>query len=155
MRYRKLAQPTGTNVFNSTGGDYAFGHGSADFWINVPDAPAQAALTRMYLFLGDWFLDTSDGMPWNTKVLGHYTANTRDPAIQSRILGTQGIKAIRSYSSNVVRDTRAFTVNAQLDTIYGAAVIQGAAQMPIPIDLADLVVSPLTDLSNAPLTGLL
>jgi hypothetical protein len=116
-------QAPGTNVFNYTGGDYAFGNGSADFWIDVPDAPAQAALTRMYLFDGDWFLDTSDGTAWNTQVLGHYTANTRDPAIQSRILGTQGVKAILSYSSNVVRDTRAFTVNAEFDTIYGAAAI--------------------------------
>jgi hypothetical protein len=126
LRYRKLSQPSSANVFNYQGGDYLFGHGSADFWINVPDAPAQAALTRMYLFLGDWFLDTSDGTPWNTRVLGHYTANTRDPAIQSRILGTQGVKAILSYSSNVVRDTRAFTVNSELDTIYGKAAIPGS-----------------------------
>jgi hypothetical protein len=123
MKYRKLVQAPGTKAFTSSGGDYSFGHGVADFWIDVPDAPAQAALTRMYLFLGDWFLDTSDGTPWNTKVLGHYTANTRDPAIQSRILGTQGVKAILSYSSNVNRDTRAFSVNCELDTIYGAAAI--------------------------------
>ena len=123
MRYRKLSRTPGTNVFNYTGGDYSFGHGAVNFFINVPDAPAQAALTRMYLFLGDWFLDTSDGTPWNTKVLGHYTANTRDPALQARILGTQGVKAILSYSSNVNRDTRAFTVNAELDTIYGVAPI--------------------------------
>jgi hypothetical protein len=123
MRYRKLAQPPNINVFNYQGGDYVMGHGSSDFWINVPDAPAQAALTRMYLFLGDWFLDTSDGTPWNTQVLGHYTRNTRDPAIQSRILGTQGVKAILVYSSNVARDTRAFTVNAEIDTIYGAISI--------------------------------
>jgi hypothetical protein len=125
MRYRKLAQAPGTNVFNSTGGDYTFGRSAADFWIDTPEAPAQAALTRMYLFLGEWFLDTSDGTPWNTQVLGYYTANARDPALQSRILGTQGISAIRSYSSNVVRDARSFTVNAQLDTIYGAAAIPG------------------------------
>ena len=125
MRYRKLAQMPGTNVFNFTGGDYTFGNGATDFWIDVPDAPAQAALTRMYLFLGDWFLDTSDGTPWNTKVLGYYTANTRDPVIQSRILGTQGVSAIISYSSNVVREARSFTVNTQIDTIYGAASIGG------------------------------
>lgn len=123
MRYRKLVQAPSTNVFNFQGGDYSFGRGTSDFWIDVPDAPAQAALTRMYLFLGDWFLDTSDGTPWNTRVLGHFTANTRDPAIQARILGTQGVKAILSYSSNVNRDTRAFTVNAELDTIYGRAAI--------------------------------
>src|SRR5258708_2856284 len=105
MRYRRLAQSPGTNVFNFTGGDYSFGRGSSDFFINVPDAPAQACLTRMYLFKSDWFLDTSDGTDWNTRVLGHFTTNTRDPAIQSRILGTQGVKAILSYSSNLVRDT--------------------------------------------------
>lgn len=134
MRYRKLALMPGTNVFNYTGGDYTFGNGAADFWIDVPDAPAQAALTRMYLFLGDWFLDTSDGTPWNTQVLGHYTRNTRDPAIQSRILGTQGVSAILSYSSNVVRDTRAFTVNCEIDTIYGGVTIPvPAIKAPVAI----------------------
>jgi hypothetical protein len=125
MRYRKLRQPPHTNVFNFMGGEYSFGHGALDFYIDVPEAPAQAALTRMYLYQGDWFLDTSDGMPWNTQVLGHKTFNTRDPAIRSRILGTQGVTGISSYSSNVNRDQRAFSVNAEIDTVYGKAKIPG------------------------------
>ena len=42
MRYRKLDED----------GDYSFGRGAADFWVNVPDAPAQAVRTRLALWQG-------------------------------------------------------------------------------------------------------
>ena len=113
MRYRKLDSDQ----------DYSFGHGSADFWQDVPDAPAQAVVTRLHLEQGEWFLDTSEGMPWKTRVLGKYTGPTRDVVIRSRILGSQGVTAIAAYASNLDRDTRAFGVNVTIDTQYGAATI--------------------------------
>jgi hypothetical protein len=116
MRYRKLDDD----------GDFLFGHGAQDFWTNVPDAPAQAVMTRLMLFVGDWFLDTSDGMDWNQKVLGKFTAVSRDPAIQERILGTPGVRQpILDYSSDLNRDTRRFVVDVSLDTIYGQIRVVG------------------------------
>lgn len=115
MRYRKL----------DASGDYSFGNGSADFWKDQPEAVAQAVQTRLFLFRGEWFLDAAEGMTWKAEVLGVRTANTRDPAIRRRVLGTQGVKAIAAYSSSLNRDTRAFSVNLTLDTIYGAATVTG------------------------------
>ncbi|MGO4738658.1 hypothetical protein AB4099_19070 [Bosea sp. 2KB_26] len=114
MKYRKL----------SPDGDYVFGGGTADFWKDVPDAPAQAVQTRLQLFQGDWFLDANEGMPWRTQVLGNRTANTRDPAIRSHVLGTQGVTGIAAYSSNLNRDTRAFSGGMTIDTIYGRATVK-------------------------------
>lgn len=116
MRYRKLS---------ADGGDYQFGAGASDFWVNVPDAPAQAVSTRLQLWQGQWFLDTDEGMPWKTRVLGNRTADTRDPTIRAHVLATQGVTKIAAYSSNLDRDTRAFSAGMTIDTIYGAARVTG------------------------------
>lgn len=114
MRYRKL----------DANGDYSFGHGKTDFFINVPDAPAQAVQTRLNLWLGDWYLDTSDGMDWRSKVLGKYTGDIRDVAIQQRILGTPNVTEIVTYSSALNRGTRAFSVSGTtINTAYGQKTI--------------------------------
>jgi hypothetical protein len=125
VRYRKLSPPPFTNVFNLQGGDYSFGHSATDFYIDVPEAPAQLCLTRLGLFLGDWFLDLTDGTDWNAEVLGRLTESTRDPIIQLRILGTKNVTGIISYSSSLDRNTRKFGVSAQIDTTFGAIEIQG------------------------------
>lgn len=109
MRYRKL----------DAAGDMLFGGDQAAYWRDVPEAPAHAALSRLYLFAGEWFLDTSDGTAWNTRVLGKDTADTRDPELRARILDTQGVTAIEDYTSDLSRDARRFSVAALLSTLYG------------------------------------
>ncbi len=116
MRYRKLDESD----------DYVFGGNLASFFIDQPEAPAQAVKTRLMLQLGEWFVDTSDGTPWKTKVLGKYTSATRDPVLRRRILGTQGVSAIALYSSQFSADTRRYDVQAEIDTIYGKTTIQEA-----------------------------
>lgn len=115
MRYRKL----------DASGDYSFGRGMDDFLVDVPEAPAQAVLTRLFLFQGEWFLDSREGMTWNTRVLGNRTADTRDPSIRARVLQTQGVSRIDEYSSTLDRDTRRFGVDIKISTIYGPAVVTG------------------------------
>ena len=115
MRYRKL----------DADGDYSFGNGTADFWKDQPEGVAQAVQTRLFLFEGEWFLDSREGMTWNTQVLGVRTANTRDPAIRRRVLGTTGVNAILAYSSDLNRDSCGFSVGMTIDTIYGPATLTG------------------------------
>lgn len=114
MRYRKLDEND----------DYVFGGNLASFFIDHPEAPAQAVKTRLMLQLGEWFVDTSDGTPWKTKVLGKYTSATRDPVLRNRILGTQGVSAIALYASQFDPETRQYDVQAQIDTVYGKTTIQ-------------------------------
>lgn len=113
MRYRELS-PTG---------DYVFGRGPAEFLVNTPQTVGQAVKTRLLLLVGEWFLNVTDGTPYATKILGTNTKNTYDTAIRERILDTPGVTQITEYFSAFNSDTRALTVTATIDTIYGSIQI--------------------------------
>ena len=115
MRYRAL----------SSTGDYTWGQGSANFLVNSPACVAQAVQTRLALDLGEWYLNTTDGTPYATEILGTGTMNLYDVAVQARILGTPGVQDIQagSYSSTLNPATRALTIRCTIDTVYGAAEI--------------------------------
>jgi hypothetical protein len=113
MRYRQL----------NPQGDSTFASGFTQFLVNSPAAVAQAVQTRLLLMTGEWFLDVTDGTPYSTQIIGKNTTTLYDAAIQARILGTIGVTGIVSYSSNRNPATRAVTVNAQINTIYGATPI--------------------------------
>lgn len=110
MRYRKLS-PDGDYMVNV-------------FLKDSPETVAQAILTRLRLITGEWFLDTSEGTPWRTQILGKYTGTTYDPALRARIIGTSGVRSIDAYASELDRDTRTLSVTATVTTIYGQTTIE-------------------------------
>jgi len=113
MRYRKL----------DASGDYTLG-GATAFLVDSPEAVAQAVSTRLSLWQGEWFIDTSDGTPWMQEILGKIQQGRNpDAAIKQRILGTQGVVEITDYTSTFDGTTRKLSVTATLNTIYGAATI--------------------------------
>lgn len=117
-------------------GDVQFGQSINSYDINSPNAVANAVASRLNLWLGEWFLDTSDGTAWKTRVLGKYTASIRDDVIRARVLSTPGVLSISKYSSSSNNSLRAFSVNMTIDTIYsGQAVIatRAAAYVPTPV----------------------
>lgn len=106
-------------------GDYVFGQGMREILFNTPETVAQAVKTRLLLKTGEWFLDKTAGTPYAEEVLGMGTKATYDAAIRERILDTQSlgqkvVRDITSYSSSVNSTTRALTINATIDTIYGS-----------------------------------
>lgn len=111
MRYRAM----------SADDDYVFGYGTT-FLVNSPATVAQAIKTRIRLFTEEWFLDLAEGLD-RSQILGERTQGTRDQQVQQRILGTPGVRAILQYASNVASTTRAFSVTATVDTVYGAVTI--------------------------------
>ena len=102
-----------------------FGNQSADFYRDQPEAVAQAVLTRLKLWTGEWFLDTTEGTPWQQAVLGTGNVRTTEPVIRARILGTQGVKEIIALSLNIDPDNRTATISAEIDTVYGQTTMQG------------------------------
>ena len=110
MRYRK----------QSADGDYTFGNGQSDFWRDQPEAVAQAAKTRMELWLGEWFLNIDEGTPYLQGILGKHDKPIADITIQERLLNTQGATDLSDYESVLDPQTRRLSVvKAVLDTIYG------------------------------------
>lgn len=114
MRVRKL----------DANGDYSFGRGASDLFQDSKEGVAQAVQTRLALLKGEWFLDTTEGMPWSTEVLGKNTSTTYDAAIRQRILRTPGVNSLTAYNSAVASDTRRLSVMATIDTIYGTTIVQ-------------------------------
>lgn len=123
MRVRKLS-PTGDRIW---------GNSLQDYWINSPNGVAQLIGTRLRLWIGQWFLNLPDGTPFTTQILGRYTVASRDPAMQGRILQTDGVLGIKTYSSSLDRNTRAFTVQASVDTVYGVTPIVTTFPLNVPV----------------------
>jgi hypothetical protein len=116
MRYRTL----------DANGDYTFGQNAANFLVDSPAAVAQAIQTRLKLIAGEWFLDQTAGTPYYTDILGAGTQSTRDLAVQTVILETQGVTSIAEYASYLDPSTRQFTIAATVNTQYGQVTITQA-----------------------------
>ncbi|MEG0347231.1 MAG: hypothetical protein RR605_04185 [Acinetobacter sp.] len=113
MRYRKLDK----------NGDYVFGVGVNSFLINSPEAVAQAVLTRLRLWVGEWFADTSDGTGWSQSILGKQANNLYELTLRQRILETTGVANIMDFQSTLDTETRRLAVSMVINTIYGEAWI--------------------------------
>lgn len=105
-----------------------FGNGLLDFWINVPDAVAQTLVTSYLLWLGEWYLDTTLGMPWIQGVLGKHSQSTADLTVQDYGLNVIGVTGITNFSSTSDQDPRLYAASFLLDTIYGPTPVQIANQ---------------------------
>lgn len=117
MRYRPLGPD----------GDYTVG---VPFLINTPQTVAQAVSTRLKLWMGEWFMDTSDGTPWQQNILGPRAGASPDAYIKQRILGTPGVTQLTEYNSVYDGNGRTLTVTGVIDTLYGSAPISVALNIP-------------------------
>ena len=121
MRVRALS-PTG---------DMTFGQGQSNFLINSPAAVAQNIRTRLGLWVGQWFLDQTTGMPWLQYVLGAHTVPFYDAAIRDNILGAPGVIGFQSYSSTLGTATRALTLdNPVVNSQYGTVTLNSLYVAP-------------------------
>jgi hypothetical protein len=114
MRYRKL----------DAAGDFVFGRGAAAYHHNTPEAVAQAVLTRLKLWRGEWFLDKSEGTPYTPAIFGKHTDKSYDFALRARVLETPGVTEIVEYESRVEPSMRRLEVSLTINTAYGQAVIR-------------------------------
>lgn len=120
MRYRAL----------NSSGDFVFGRGMAEYLVNSPAAVAQAVQTALLLHQGEWFLDLTVGMPWETQVIGYNTKSLYDAAIKNQILGVQGVRSILAYSSSLNTATRLLSVQVTINTIFGQTTTSINAFVP-------------------------
>ena len=108
-------------------GDFTFGQSQLNFLSNSPQAVAQVVQTSLLLWLGEWYLDQTLGMPWIQGVLGKHNQATADITVQDYILGVQGVTDITKYASIDQQDPRLYKAAGTLDTLYGRT----------PIDIAN------------------
>jgi hypothetical protein len=119
MKYRKL----------DANGDPIYGQGDNSF-VTDKEAVAQAILTRIKLFEGEWWENIKDGLPVWSQLLtyGGTGNNNRSSIITSRILGTKfGNTALVVSMNNVSvvynSTTRKYTYTGSAQSIYGEIII--------------------------------
>lgn len=111
MRYRRL----------DANGDMNFGNQQADFLRNTPETVGQAVSTRLRLLSGEWYLDETEGVPYQVSALGTNTRDTIDPMFRTAILDTPGVLNIETYVGTYLPESRTYVVTATIGTVYGIA----------------------------------
>lgn len=108
----------------SSTGDFTFGASQLNFLSNSPEAVAQVIQTSLLLWLGEWYLDLTKGMPWIQGVLGKHNQATADVTVQDYILQVQDVTDISQFSSIAQGDARKYSASARVDTTFGTTPVQ-------------------------------
>lgn len=96
----------------------------------VRDAHAigQHVKQRLKFHVGEWFLDTSAGMPWLPRpgqfaILSRpYDAGTSEAVIKAEILDTPGITGIEDFDARVVPGRRDLAIDVSAGTVFDEPV---------------------------------
>jgi hypothetical protein len=111
-------------------GDYVLGQ---PFLVDSPQLVAQLIATRLRLWRGEWFADTSDGTDYMGGVLGERYNKNPDSVIRARILSTPGVTAIVQYSSDFDGTSRLFTVTALVQTQFSKTPLGLSIPLAVPV----------------------
>jgi hypothetical protein len=96
-------------------GDYAI-----NSFISESPATIQAVATRLRLFLGEWFLNLNDGVPWFQQVFVKPARLSEvDRIIRDTITETEGVEVIDEFDLNFDPNTRKLSCSFKATTIYG------------------------------------
>ena len=111
MKYRRLDENE----------DYTIGRRD-EMYVGT-EAVAQAVKTRLLLLLGEWWENRQDGTPLFVKVLGQRlrvdeTPDEIDLVFSERISGTQGVSEITRFESKIDAESRAYTAEITIKTVY-------------------------------------
>jgi hypothetical protein len=105
-------------------GDYAFGSGQQNFFIDSPAGVGQIVQTGMLLWEGEWYLNTTEGMPTLEGIMGYHSQATADLTVQNQISNTEFVTDIASFASTIDPDTRAYSVTTTIDTVFGQTQVE-------------------------------
>lgn len=107
-------------------GDMRFGYGAANF-AEGDTAIKQKVSTRLLLYQGEWFLDTSAGTPWYQQVLGKpRSLPLIEAVIKQRILDTDGVESLLEFQTNLDKNSRILNISGNVITENGSILDIGA-----------------------------
>lgn len=85
---------------------------------------AQSLRIRLLFFLGEWFLDTSEGVPFYEDIfVKNPNLGAIEAALKARIASTPGVTDLISFSMDYDRSNRKLEVEFEVDTEFGTITI--------------------------------
>lgn len=128
----QLALVHETDAENPVEHDLRLTNGHLTF-IQGHEAIAQKVKIRLWFFLGEWYLDQREGIPYWTRVL---VKNPDIPGLESMfrrvIAETPGVAVVERLTLTLDRATRAATLDFSARTDEGALIELGAFLVPFP-----------------------
>ncbi|MGS1116031.1 hypothetical protein [Castellaniella sp. UC4442_H9] len=101
-------------------------------FLSAREAIAQTIVTRLKLFLGEYFRDVTDGTPWFQQILGKFeNLNSVEALLRNRIARTQGVVRLLSFGLQFDQDTRTLSVQSEVLTTYGEADVQFSKSLTV------------------------
>lgn len=91
--------------------DIIFINGQSPVTQGAAQIVAQRLKIRLQTFLGEWFINTTYGIPYWQRILGKKTSKVAvDRIFQEQIRAERGVVAITQFNSTLSRD-RQYTMN--------------------------------------------
>lgn len=92
--------------------------------IEQAEAVGQHARQRLQTYQGEWFLDTTAGVPWLDGILGSsYDPALAESVVKAELLDTDGVTEITSFAVSFDRSTRGLVINSiEVQTEYDEEV---------------------------------
>lgn len=85
---------------------------------------AQTIRTRLKLFIGEYFRDITEGVPWFQSILTKTgTLTSKDAIIKQRIIQTEGVNNIVQFSTDYDIDSRKYSIQCIVSTPFGTVPI--------------------------------
>ena len=113
-------------------GEPVWGSGSQSFLGDL-DAVAQAILTRLRLFEGEWWADLGDGTPYFQNILGVSLGRDFSAVsllIQQRILGTPFVTGLSDVQVTFDSNNRQFKFQCNVQTAFGKIALTNIPRPP-------------------------
>jgi len=111
-------------VIDPTTGDLQILNGDLSLTSGI-DGIAQNIRIRLNFFLGEWFLDTSQGMPYFQNVLVKQPNSQAIRAIfRKAILTTPGVLSVTNLELDLDNSLRKLSVSFQAETTDGTLVFE-------------------------------
>jgi hypothetical protein len=116
---------------NGPNNDPICGQGQSNFLTDL-QAVAQAVVTRLQMFEGEWWANTADGLPLWQNILGQNGNNNNaiDLLIVQRILGTPFVTQVVSTQSSFNSATFSYAFSAVIQTSFGPISVSNIPTSP-------------------------
>jgi hypothetical protein len=99
--------------------DLVFANGACPVTQFPVQTVAQRLFIRLRTFKGEWFYNTTYGIPYFQRVFTKTTKSAVDAIFQDQILSETGVKRITEFTSNLNSANRRYTLSFRVLTTSG------------------------------------